>query len=371
MGVCSFCCKSTAVLVALLAIFLGALFSGALKSTGIFAYVDKFAGSRGAPYFMGMFPAMHEGTPWGFTLEQMPDLSGETFLVTGGNVGLGYWTAYHLASRNGRVVIACRSQVKCDQAAARIQAETGKTVETLLMDLSSFASIRGAAQTFSGKHGSLDSLVLNAGIMVPPFSLTADGLESQIGTNHFGHFLLTRLLMPLLEVAAEQKGVATIVPVSSAAHYDSYPEGIRPTIASMNDEKTYSRQLAYGQSKLANVLFGQELSERVKAKGILVNSIHPGGVDTDLLRHVIDVIARFSSSAATLVQSQVGSLTWHPRDASLTQLFAAVGPKLRQGKITGKYYHPIAREARPDLHTFNATLQKHLWSMSEQFIETH
>merc|ERR1712176_796237 len=137
------------------------------------------------------FPAMHNDIPWGFTLAEMPDLSGETHLVTGGNVGLGYWTAYHLASHGAKVIIGCRSQSKCDDAASKIKAGTGKMVETTLLDLGSFASIRACAKSVQAAHLAIDSLVLNAGIMVPPFSLTKDGLESQIGTNHFGHFLLS------------------------------------------------------------------------------------------------------------------------------------------------------------------------------------
>jgi NAD(P)-dependent dehydrogenase (short-subunit alcohol dehydrogenase family) len=127
----------------------------------------------------------------------------------------------------------------------------------MLLDLGSFASIRAFAKTFSAQYPKLDSLILNAGVMVPPFGLTEDGLETQIGTNHFGHHLLTSLLLPSLEAAAASAGVATVVAVSSAAHYDSYPEGILPSIAAMNNETAYDRGKAYGQSKLANVLFAQ------------------------------------------------------------------------------------------------------------------
>merc|ERR1719401_1808166 len=83
----------------------------------------------------GMFPAMHEGTPWGFTLDEMPDLTGQTILVTGANVGLGYWTAYHAAAKGATVIIGCRSQRKCDDAAAQLRQDTGGTVETALVDL--------------------------------------------------------------------------------------------------------------------------------------------------------------------------------------------------------------------------------------------
>jgi len=370
MGLTSNCCKCSAFLVALFAIFLGALISGTLKQTGIFRWVDKYQGSRGQ-FFKGMFPAMHEGTPWGFTVDEIPDLTGQTILVTGANVGLGYWTAYHMAAKNATVIIGCRSQKKCNDAAARITAETGTAVETTLLDLGSFASVRACAEQIASKHTGLDSLNLNAGVMMPPFGLTQDGLETQIGTNHVGHFLLTSLLLPQLKAAASTKGVATVVSVSSAAHFDSYPEGILPSIERMNDEKSYDRPLAYGQSKLANVLFAQELATRVKDSNILVNSIHPGGVDTELARHIADVIKQVSTAAADSLMGLMGNAAWHPKEAALTQIYASVGPSLKKNKITGKYYHPIARLTTPDLHAHNMTLQKHLWKLTEDYLASH
>jgi len=370
MGVMGTCCKCSALLVALFSIVVGALISGALKQTGLFRWVDKFEGSRGM-FFKGMFPAMHEGTPWGFTLDEIPDLTGQTILVTGANVGLGYWTAYHMAAKKATVIIGCRSQKKCDDAAAKIMAETGTAVETTLLDLGSFVSVRACAERVAAKHPRLDSLNLNAGVMVPPFGLTSDGLETQIGTNHFGHFLLTTLLLPQLKAAASAKGVATVVSVSSAAHFDSYPEGILPTIERMNDEATYDRGKAYGQSKLANVLFAQELASRVKDSNILVNSIHPGGVDTELGRHIADMINKVSSTAASTLKELIGNAAWHPKEASLTQIYASVGSSLKQNKVTGKYFHPIARLTTPDPHAQNMTLQKNLWSLTEDYLASH
>lgn len=322
---------------------------------------------------MGMLPFIHGGTPWGFTAAEIPNLEGEIFMVTGGNTGLGYWTAVHLASKNGTVIIACRNEGKCNEAAERIRSKAGHgVVETLSLDLSSFASIRAAAEIFKAKHAALDGLILNAGVMVPPFGLTVDGLETQIGTNHFGHFLLTKLMMPGLEAAVTTRGVATVVAVSSAGHYDSYPEGIRDSIESINDESSYDRVKAYGQSKLANVLFTQELAERFRDKGILANSVHPGGVDTSLFRHVWEMVGRYSTTVAKFLEDYaLRSVVWHPRDASLTTLFVAVGPQVRQDKIAGRYFHPIARMTTPDLHASNETLQKHLWAVTEAFVDTH
>ena len=167
-------------------------------------------------------------------------------MVTGANVGLGYWTAYHLANHGATVIMGCRSQPRCAAAATSIEAATGSgKVHTASLDLGSFNSIRTCAASLAKAHpNGLDSLILNAGVMVPPFGRTHEGLEQQIGVNHFGHFLLADSLLPQLEKAAISRGVATAVVVSSAAHFDSYPEGILPSIERMNDESTYDRAKA-------------------------------------------------------------------------------------------------------------------------------
>jgi len=369
MGILGCCGKFCAILVLLMAIGIGALVSGLLRQWGLFSFLDGFE-VGGKASLKGIVPAMHDGTPWGFSLDEMPDLSNEVIVVTGANVGLGYWTAHHLAAKNATVVAACRTKAKCQEAGDRIKQSTGVQIETGILDLASFASIRAFAAEVSRSHGNVNSLVLNAGIMMCPFSKTVEGLEMQIGTNHFGHALLTKLLLPQLEAAASAVGVATVSVVTSSAHYSSYPEGILSSIEAMNNEAAYETAKAYGQSKLANVLFAQELAARVKDKGILVNSAHPGAVDTELGRHIEATLRKFSDTLADQLKV-INTLVWEPRDAALTQLFASVGPSLRKQKITGKYYHPIARETRPDAHAFNTSLQSHLWSLTEAFIEAH
>jgi len=371
MGVLGGFVKLSAALVLLVAILIGSLLderTNFLKKAGLFRALDGWVGARGK-YAMGFVPMMHDDTPWGFSESDMPDLTGQSMLVTGGNTGLGYWTAFHLARAKADVTIACRSQSRCDAAADELFTATGANVSTGVLDLASFASIRSFAGSFKPK--ALHSLILNAGVMAPPFSLTQEGLEMQIGTNHFGHFLLTDLLLSKLEKAADS--TPTIVVVSSCAHYDSYPEGVRWTVDEMNDEALYSKMQGYGQSKLANVLFAQELAERLEPKGILVNSIHPGVVETELKRHVLDVIEPVIGKTGTdYFQTLIAGMSWHPRDASLTQVYAAVGVQLKREKITGKYFHPIARvNEAPDLHSFNTTLQRRLWELSIEFIQSH
>lgn len=370
MGCLSAICKMSGVFVVVLAVALGGLFSGFWTRMGVFDYLDKFEGSRG-PFFKGMFPALHANVPWEFTADQIPDLTGLNMVVTGANSGLGYWTAYHLANNNANVVLACRTMKKCEAAVAEIKASTKGTgtMTPMVLDLSSFDSIRSFATAILPEMPTIDSLVLNAGVMVPPFTKTKEGIELQIGTNHFGHFLLTELLLPQVRSAATARGVSTIVSVSSAAHYDSYPEGIRLDLDALNDEALYDKAKAYGQSKLANVLFAQELAVREASNNVLSNSIHPGGVDTELGRHIEAVIrANIGNAMADQFQSMLTAAAWHPRDAALTQVFTAVAPAIKEGKITGKYYHPIARLTKPDPHTFNMTLQKGLWELSEAVV---
>merc|ERR1712194_223698 len=227
------------------------------------------------------------------------------------------------------------------------------------------------AKKVAQEYPKLNSLVLNAGIMWNDFALTEDGIESQIGTNHVGHQLLTQLLLPQVEAAAASAGIATIVSVTSSYHYECYPEGILPSVERMNDPATYSRFGAYGQSKLANVLFAQELAERLEGKNILVNSVHPGGVNTELTRHMEDFVASFSPILSERLTPLIKSPSWEPEDAALSQLYLAVGLKLKQAKVTGKYFHPIAREHEPHFHAFNKTLQNSLWKLTEDFIAAH
>jgi len=375
MGFFKALCKYSAVLVLLLAILIGSLFNdntNVLKQVGLFIYLDGVQMARGTQ-LRGIAPVVHESIPWGFTENGIPDLTNQTVLITGGNSGLGYWTAFHVAKHKGNAVITCRTQKRCDEAASKLMEATGREVRTGVLDLSSFASIRSFAATFLKQQKDLHSLVLNAGVMMPPFSTTKEGLELQIGTNHFGHFLLTDLLLPLVERTASPKVTPTVVVVSSSAHYRSYPEGIRWTLDEMNDESTYVTNLAYGQSKLANVLFAQELARRVKEKGILVNSIHPGVVATELARHLLVRIQGFigASLTAFVKEKILLRVLWEPRDAALTQLYTAIAPDLIARKVSGRYFHPIARENMPDPHAANQTLQHRLWQLSADFISKH
>jgi len=185
-------------------------------------------------------------------------------VVTGANVGLGKSTAKILALNGAEVILACRSKSKCDEAVAEIkQINKNARVEPMVLDLGSLASVKSFANEFVKKHDKLDSLILNAGIMHTPYTLTSDGIESQFGVNHVAHFYLTQLLTPVLEHSQP----STIVSVSSNGHFATYSEGVHLTLNAINNASNYDPFRAYGQSKLANVLFAQELSERFQKTG--------------------------------------------------------------------------------------------------------
>lgn len=212
----------------------------------------------------------------GWSESDIPDLSGRTYVVTGGNSGLGWETARALAWRGAEVILACRSAQRADDAVASIRKHReGASVRAMPLDLASLASIRAFAEAFDAGFPKLDGLVNNAGLMAIPHTRTADGFEMQLGTNHLGHFALTALLFPKL---AATPG-ARIVTVSSTAH----------RIGSMRWDdlmwdRGYDRWRVYGQSKLANLLFHNELASRLRTKNVrvLATAAHPGYAATNL-----------------------------------------------------------------------------------------
>ncbi|GAB3787056.1 oxidoreductase [Nocardioides ungokensis] len=209
-----------------------------------------------------------------WTHDDLPDLTGRTAVVTGANSGIGLHTARRLAEHGASVVLACRNVESAQQAAATMQAGSDGATRVEPLDLASLSSVRDFAARWQGP---LDLLVNNAGVMTPPhYRETEDGFELQLGTNHLGHFALTGLLLPaLLESAAPR-----VVTVSSIAHHDG-----RPTVLEGNPESTYQPQRAYGNSKLANLLFARELHKRATAAAspLVSTAGHPGVSATELV----------------------------------------------------------------------------------------
>jgi NAD(P)-dependent dehydrogenase (short-subunit alcohol dehydrogenase family) len=215
-----------------------------------------------------------------WTYDDIPDQSGKTAIVTGANTGIGYETARALAAKGARVVLACRSRERGEAAVAKITAEQPEgRAEFAALDLSDLDSVRAFAEGFSTDGVRLDLLINNAGVMMCPESKTEQGFELQFGVNHLGHFALTGLLLASLRATAG----ARVVNVSSSAHRfgkmvfdDLHFHG-----------RSYKPMEAYGQSKLANLLFTFELQRRLDAAGADTTAVasHPGWTSTDLQRH--------------------------------------------------------------------------------------
>ncbi len=218
--------------------------------------------------------------PAGWTPERLNDLSGKTYAITGANAGAGYQAARILLGKGANVVMLNRSAPKSEAAIRNLQDEIGEDAQVsfIQMDLSNLASVRNAAQEILDVVPRIDALICNAAIaQVPTQILTVDGFESQLGTNHYGHFLLCGLLFDRLE-----DGAGRIVVVASLG----YNLGIKTIqFDDMNWDKNYSANPVYSQSKLAQMMFAYELQDRVAAAGKSVHTYvcHPGASATSLI----------------------------------------------------------------------------------------
>jgi NAD(P)-dependent dehydrogenase (short-subunit alcohol dehydrogenase family) len=299
--------------------------------------------------------------PW--TTADLPDLSGRTAVITGANSGLGYETALALAGCGAAVTMAVRDVTKGEQAAAEIRRTVpGATVEVGPLDLASLASVREFAARWSQAHeDGLDLLINNAGVMAIPHRLTADGFEMQIGTNHLGHFALTGLLLPAL-VARHRSRIVT---VSSFAHRMG-----RLDLNDLMGQRRYRSWGAYGQSKLANLLFSGELQRRLDRAHLSVKAMaaHPGYAHTNL--QSASARMQGKSFQARMADRTNDLLAQSAAMGALPTLFAATAPGLPGDSFVGPngfmelrgYPQLVGRSARAaDLADAAA-----LWAASEQ-----
>jgi NAD(P)-dependent dehydrogenase (short-subunit alcohol dehydrogenase family) len=245
-----------------------------------------------------------------WTAADVPDQSGRTFIVTGANSGLGAATARVLAERGGTVVLACRNVDKGAAAAATMRGD----VSVRRLDLADLASVRA----FAAETAEVDVLVNNAGVMAVPLRRTADGFESQLGTNFLGHFALTLLLLPVV--------TARVVTVSSKAHRWG-----RINLDDLNwQRRRYRRWFAYGQSKLADLLFAYELQRRLQIAGSSVRSVaaHPGYAATELQSGIGSWADGIMSLGNRLIAQSA-------ERGALPILYAAAMPDVRGGEFWG------------------------------------
>ncbi len=298
----------------------------------------------------------HDSDSDRFTEASVPAQLGRTALITGANTGIGYEAARVLAGKGARVLLACRTRAKAEDAIAEIISLHPKADCVFVeLDLNSLASIRAAAQSVLDTEGQLDLLINNAGIMMPPRQETEDGFESQFGVNHLGHFALTGLLLPLVMDTAGSR----VVTVSSLAH-----KGSDIDFEDLHAHKRYGRQSRYGMSKLANLLFAYELQRRLSAKGSETISVacHPGVSLTDLGRNLPGPFQTIWPMMRFVIPNQA------PPRAALPTLRAATDPEV-QG---GEYYGPSglmemrgpAELARSTARSHNRELAAKLWQVS-------
>ena len=291
-----------------------------------------------------------------WTAADVPDQSGRVAIVTGANSGLGFDTAAVLADKGAHVVLAVRSLDKGNQAADRIKTKSPNAVIAVQeLDLTSLESVRKAADELRSTHPRIDLLINNAGVMyVPTRETTQDGFEMQFGTNHLGHFALTgQLLDNILPVEGSR-----VVTVSSFGHRIL----ARIHFDDLQLERKYNRVEAYGQSKLANLLFTYELQRRFKLKGdpTVALAAHPGFADTELMRHLPGFIPDFFWRPFA-----------QPTDmGALPTLRAATDP----GAQGGQYYGPDGigevqgspKAVESSKQSHNEDLQHRLWMVSEE-----
>ena len=289
----------------------------------------------------------------GFTVADVPEQSGRTILVTGANTGLGFEASKVLAERGARVLLGCRSEEKAQLAIASIKTEVPDAdLEFVALDQADLASVRHAVEQVQGESR-LDVLVNNAGVMMPPREMTADGFESQFGVNHLGTFALTALLLPKL---ARQDG-ARVVVTSSIAH-----RGAKIFFDDISAERSYRAQNRYGQSKLANLLFMYELDRRLRAteSSTIAVGCHPGIADTELARHLPGVV-RFAVPLFRPFFNTAAAGAW-------PTLMAAAGPDVDGGDYLGptKRNETVgpAGAARASAVARDEALAARLWNLS-------
>jgi NAD(P)-dependent dehydrogenase (short-subunit alcohol dehydrogenase family) len=307
------------------------------------------------------------GEHW--TPDDIPDLSGRTAVVTGANSGLGLHTSIELARHGAHVLMAARDPHRGDEALRQVRAAAGTAgrqpeVDLLTLDLADLSSVRAFAAAVIAAHHRLDLLVNNAGVMaLPRRETTVDGFERQLGTNHLGHFALTGLLLPAL-----LGGASRVVTVSSTAHRRG-----RIALDDLQSERGYRPWAAYGQSKLANLLFTMELQRRSDAAGADLVSVaaHPGVSATNLvlagpgsgrpswLSAVLDAGSRLLSQSA-----EAGA--W-------PSLYAATAPGVRGAEffgpagLRGARGYPVRAVARPS--AYDPDLAADLWRRSSELTE--
>jgi len=277
-------------------------------------------------------------------------MQGKVCLVTGSSSGIGKVTARELARLGATVVMVCRNRAKGEAAQAEIKAATGnERVELILADLTSLADVRRAAAEFKERYTRLHVLIHNAGGVSSVRRVTPDGLEVTFVVNYLAPFLLTELLLDVLKASAP----ARIVNVSSAAH-----QGGKIDFDDLQGEKGYSMWKAYGQAKLALILFTYELARRLEGSGVTVNALHPGVIASDFGQG----LGKFSRVGWKLAAPFMTSV----ERGAQTTLYLATSPEVEG--ISGKYF-ANRKEVRSSRRSYDQAVRQRLWQVSEELVQ--
>ncbi|MCM4156839.1 oxidoreductase [Gramella sp. AN32] len=295
------------------------------------------------------------------SIDDIQDQSGKIAIITGANTGLGYETTKFLVKKNMVVVMACRNLKKARTARESITRKNRKAqIEIMELDLSSLNSVKAFTEKFIENHERLDVLVNNAGLMIPPYQKTEDGFESQFGVNYLGHFLLTQKLFPLLK----KSGNSRIVSLSSIAHKNA-----QINFEDINWEKKYSRSKAYGQSKLACLMFAYELQRRIEKSNLKIKSLaaHPGISDTELFRYIPGFLT-FILKPFTFFISHSAEKGARP------EIIAATHPSLKGGEYIGPTGFK-GMKGKPGVvgsspYSYDEKIADELWNLSEKMTQT-
>ncbi len=295
-----------------------------------------------------------------WTADEMGDLSGKTYVVTGANSGIGYEAALALASKGGTVVLSCRNLTKGQAALDSIRKTAPDArIELAALDLGSLRSVREFADRFLRTHDRLDVLINNAGVMAIPRRLTEDGFEMQLGTNHLGHFALTGLLLGRIVHSVPSR----VVNVSSMAHTMGTFDA-----SDMPLERGYAKWAAYGRSKLANLLFTYELERKLEASHpeVIAVACHPGYANTNLQSVGPEMSGSVVGKAFMAISNALFAQS--AQRGALPTLYAATARDVHGGDFIGPDgpFHAMGapKKQRSNRRSYDHDLAKSLWEAS-------
>lgn len=282
-------------------------------------------------------------------------LDGKTVIITGGNTGIGKETAIDLASRGAKVIIGCRSKERGEKALIDIKKESrSESVYLKLIDLSSFKSVREFAKDILDSEDRLDILINNAGIFMVPFEKTEDGFESHFQVNHLGHFLLTQMLIDLLKKSAPSR----IINVSARAHmWASISD-----FDNLGNKELYRSFVAYGLTKIANIVYTKELHRRYASSNVTSYSLHPGLVETDIQRHLFKEYP-IVKKIVKILRPFMMIFVKNAKEGAQTTICCAVEEGLE--KFSGEYFSDC-EVTGTSKGAQNESFSKRLWDFSVQ-----